>query len=391
MSESDHKQPTATAADNRYAEMAPAVGPPAQEHSGLRLSRRGWTILLSMLVVVVFGLIGTMVRVPFVALGPGPTYDTLGKPKSDPVIKIEGRKTYPTSGQLRLTTVSVNDEISLLQGLGLWVSGRYALAPREIYFPPGETDKQVKEENVKQFQASQSNAEVAALRYLSSSGIDWAKDIKFTVLAKEINTGSPADKVLDPGDQLIVVNGKRIGSPEDVRDALKGTRPKDKITVVFRGEGKHSTKDNQKGAITLGRADDGRKEGFMGLLAGDTAEVDKLKIDIALADVGGPSAGLMFALAIVDRLTPGKLTDGHRIAGTGVITDQGDVESIGGISFKLASAREDGATVFLVPRDNCPEAAKTAPDGLRLVKVGTLDDAVSALEQLADGKNPPAC
>lgn len=353
--------------------------PPADPSgAGLRLTRRGWTVLLSVLVVVAFCLVGVLVRVPYVALGPGPTYNTLGESDGAPVIKIDGETTHKTSGQLRLTTVSVSDEVSLINGLGLWISGRYALVPRELYFPPGETDSDVKKENVKQFKDSQSNAEVAALRHLN---------YPVKVLAKEITEGSPADKVLDAGDQLVEVNGQQVAKSEDVRRALKGTRPDDKIRVTYREEG--SAKD-RKGTMTLGEAPDGREEGFMGLVPIDRADV-KFTIDIKLAHVGGPSAGMMFALAIVDQLTPGPLTGGKKIAGTGEITEKGEVIPIGGISFKLIAAAEDGATIFLVPEANCAEARRTAPDGLRLVKVGTLDDAVAALENLAGGKNAPSC
>lgn len=355
--------------------------------AGHRLSRRGWTVLLSVLVVLAFGLVGVLVKVPYVALGPGPTYNTLGVSDGEPVIEIDGEKTHKTTGQLRLTTVSVSDEVSLINGLGLWVSGRYALAPRELYFPPGESDSEVKEQNVKQFKDSQSNAEVAALRHLKARGGELADDIKIKVIAKEITDGSPADKVLDPGDQFIKVNGQPVGKAEDVRQALEQTRPGDKIAVTYRPEGE---KRNRTGTITLGKAPDEREEGFMGLIPADRADVD-FTIDIKLEHVGGPSAGMIFALAIVDQLTPGALTGGKRIAGTGEITEKGDVVPIGGISFKLVAAAEDGATAFLVPEANCAEAKRTAPDELQLAKVGTLDDAVTALEAIGEGKEPASC
>lgn len=381
MSEPDDKQPSPQ----------PSAEHSGGEHGGMHLTRRGWTILLSMIIVLAFGLIGSLVRVPYVSLGPGPTHDTLAKSEDGPVIAIDGRKTYETSGELRLTTVSVNDGITLLGALGLWVSGDYALAPREIYYPPGETDEEVKKENTKQFQDSQGAAVSASLQYLKKSGVDWADEIKVGVVVKELTTGGPADKVLDPGDQLLVVNGKKIGAAKDVRAALKGTKPTDKIEVTYRDEGESSAADEHTGTITLGKADDDRKQGYMGLLPAEHPEVDDLKVDIKLADVGGPSAGLMFALAVVDRLTPDELAGGRHIAGTGEITEDGTVGAIGGISFKLAAARDDGATVFLVPEGNCAEAKESAPDGLRLVKVGTLTDAVDALEKLNAKQRPASC
>ncbi|MGH3520183.1 MAG: YlbL family protein [Haloechinothrix sp.] len=358
--------------DNRQAPFPVPPDAPSSRH----LSRRGWTVLLSVLLVAVFGAVGAIVTVPFVALGPGPTYDTLGAAADGPVIKIDGEKTYPTSGELMMTTVALTDDLTLFGALGLWVSGRYALEAREVYFPPGESDEDVKKENVQQFRDSQSNAVVAALRGLG---------YPVKVLAKEIVSGSPADEVLSAGDELLVVNGQKITQAEDVRQALRGTRPGESISLTFQQDGRSERTES----IILAKRDD-RPEGFIGLQPIDRADVS-FSIDITLEDVGGPSAGLMFALAIVDRLTPGELAAGGTIAGTGEISERGVVGPIGGISFKLVAAKEAGADVFLVPADNCAEAAASAPDGLRLVKVGTLDDAITALEKIDAGDRAPSC
>jgi len=363
---------------------------PRAAETGPRLTRRGWTIALSMLIVLVFGLVGTLVRVPYVALGPGPTHDTLAETKNGPLIAIQGSKTYKTSGELRLTTVSVQDGVTLLGALGLWASGSYALAPRELYFPPGETDEEVKQENAQQFVDSQDAAVSAALLHLMKHDYPVSKQIRLTAVVHEVSR-KETDRVLDPGDQLLEVNGKKVSSPQDVRDALKGTKPNDKIKLRFREDGKKSAKHVRTATVTLGKADDGRSEGYLGVLAGARPELPGLSVDIKLADVGGPSAGTMFALAIVDRLTPGELTGGRHVAGTGEIAADGTVGPIGGISFKLSAARDDGATVFLVPKENCAEAVKSAPDGMRLVKIGTLDEAVKALEDLDKGRPVPGC
>lgn len=359
--------------DTRHADN-PYVPPPAD--SGHGLSRRGWTVALSMLLVLAFGIVGGLVNIPYVALGPGPTYDTLGTSDEGQVIKIEGAKTYPTSGELRMTTVSLTDDVSLLNGLRMWVSGTYALAPREDYFKPGETDEDVKKENVKQFKDSQSNAEVAALRKLG---------YPVKVIANEIVEGSPADSALEVGDQLVEVNGDKIARAEDVRKSLKGTKPGDTIELTVKPDGKAE----RTVKLDLAKKKD-REEGFIGLVPADRADV-KFKIDIKLEDVGGPSAGLMFALAIVDQLTPGALANGEKIAGTGEINDNGEVGPIGGIAFKLIASREVGVETFLVPEANCPEAVDAGVEGIRLVKVGTLDDAVDALEKLDAGGPVPSC
>ncbi len=367
MSEPDNRQAAPSAAE---ADQAATAG------SSHHLSRRGWTVLLSVLLVAVFGVLGAIVTVPFVALGPGPTYDTLGETAGNPVIKISGEKTYPTSGELRMTTVSLTDGLTLFGALGLWVSGRYALDAREVYFPPGESDEAVRKENAQQFKYSQSNAEVAALRRLG---------YPVQVLALEVVPGSPAASVLAAGDELLVVNGKKITQSEDVRRAVAATRPGEAISLTFR----HDGEPRRTESITLAKRDD-REEGFMGLQPIDRADVP-FTVDISLEDVGGPSAGLIFSLAILDLLTPGELVAGDHIAGTGEISAKGAVGPIGGINFKLVAAKEAGADVFLVPARNCAEAVASAPDGMNLVKVATLDDAVTALEKIEAGEPAPSC
>ncbi|MTD59670.1 YlbL family protein [Amycolatopsis pithecellobii] len=343
-----------------------------------RLTRRGWTVVLSAFLVIAFGLTGALAQVPYVAIGPGPTYDTLGQAGGNPVIEINGRQTFPTSGELRMTTVSLNDKITLFGALGLWASGRYALAPREDYFRPGESEEQVQQENVKEFQDSQSNAEVAALRHLG---------YPIKVLAQEVVAGSPADKVLAAGDRLLNVNGKPIGQEDDVRAALAGTKAGQTVQLTFQ----HGTDGPRTSPLTLAaNPDPNQQQGFMGLQAIDRSDVP-FDVKVSLQEVGGPSAGLMFALAIVDRLTPGDLAAGQHIAGTGEIDEKGNVGPIGGISFKVVGAREAGATIFLTPERNCAEAAAAVPDGLKLVKVTTLDSALTALEDIKAGRPAPSC
>ncbi|PSL51444.1 PDZ domain-containing protein [Saccharothrix carnea] len=349
---------------------------PTPPHAPRRgLTRRTWTLVVSLAVVLALGLLGGFARVPYVALGPGPTYDTLGQVNGTDVVSVDGQDTFPTSGKLTMTTVSLTDDVSLFGALGLWVSGRYALAPREEFFRPGESEQQVRDQNVKAFQDSQTSAEVAALRHLKS-------DMK--VVAAEITNDTAAAEVLEPNDQLLEVNGKQIGSADDVRSALESTKPGDRITLTYKRGSESKT-----ATVTLGRAE-GRETGFLGVLPLDRADVP-FDIKISLTDVGGPSAGLLFALSIVDKLTPGELNGGLSVAGTGEINDKGEVGRIGGIGFKMVAAREGGATVFLVPAGNCDEAKQHAPEGLRLVKVQTLDDAVQSLGSLSKGGDAPSC
>ncbi|RSM58626.1 PDZ domain-containing protein [Kibdelosporangium aridum] len=340
-----------------------------------QISRRGWTVLLSFLIVITLGLVGAFVPVPFVALGPGPTYDTLGAVENTQIVQVDGTQTYPTSGQLRMTTVSLKREVTLFSAFGLWVSGRYALAPREEYIKPGQTEDEVQQQNVKLFQDSQSDAEVAAMRFLNHP---------VKVVVSEVTAGAPADRVIEPGDRLLRVNGKQIVQQEDVVAAVEPTKPGQTIEVVLQRNGQDRTV-----SVTLGSAPD-RQQGYMGIRGVDRADVP-FKTTIHLQDVGGPSAGLIFSLAIIDRLTPDDLAGGQPIAGTGEIDVKGNVGPIGGIGFKLVAAAEDGAKTFLVPAANCAEAKADPPAGLQLIKVDNLAGAVKALEDRKAGRPVPGC
>jgi Lon-like protease len=340
------------------------------------LSRRTWTLVWSFVLVAAIGLLGGVVSIPYVAIGPGPTFNTLGSVDGTTVVSVRGQSTFPTKGELRMTTVSLTDSVTLFGALGLWASGRYSLAPREEYFKPGQSQQDVEKQNTQQFTDSQSAAEVAALRYLG---------YPMKVLVGSITKGSPVTGVLNAGDRLLAINGTKVSTSQQVQGALKNTKPGQAISVTYQRGGAAE----QTGTITLGHSDD-RTWGFMGIGPLDQPDVP-FQVKISLSDVGGPSAGLIFALTIVDKLTPDNLNNGQVVAGTGEIDDQGNVKPIGGIPFKMIAAREAGAATFLVPADNCAEAKEHAPDGLRLIKVNTLVDAVSSLRALTAGKSVPGC
>ena len=368
MTESD----SSTATEQDDIESGP---PPSRPDRGL--SRRTWTLVCSLVVVAALGLIGGFVQVPYVALGPGPTYDTLSSVSGTQVVSVTGTRTYQTSGQLRMVTVSLTDKVTLFGALGLWITGGFALAPREDYYSPGVSEQQVQQQNVQEFKDSQSDAEVSALRYLH---------YPISAVAQQVFTGSPADKAILPGDKLVAVNGKSVSSVEEVQSALTNTTPGQTVDVVVQ-TGNQAPRDLK---IKLGTRPDRGKQGFLGITPASHADIP-FKITISLSNIGGPSAGLMFALAVVDKLTPNDVNGGMAVAGTGQIDDQGNVSPIGGIPFKLMAARDAGATVFLTPADNCSEAKTNVPAGLRLVKVTSLSSAVSELADLKAGRPVPGC
>ncbi|GAC66591.1 hypothetical protein GS4_03_00390 [Gordonia soli NBRC 108243] len=330
-----------------------------------------------MLVFVALLLVGTSVQVPYVALGPGPTVNTLGEVDKTPVVDIQGAPTDPTTGHLNLTTVSVTDRLSLFQSIGMWMSGTYTLEPREKVFPPDQTADQVRQENQQQMTGSEDSATIAALRHLG-------RPTKLVVGV--VADGGPATGVLRPGDQVVAVAGTPVSTSAQMQAAVRGRVPKSQLPVEIVRDGVRQTV-----TVTLGSRPDDPKVGYLGVTPEVVNGDPSLKIDYNVGDIGGPSAGMMLSLAVIDRLSPGELTHGKFIAGTGTITDDGQVGPIGGITHKTRAARDAGATVFLVPDRNCAEATGDAPDGLELVKVTTLDSALSALDDIGAGRPAPHC
>ncbi len=312
--------------------------------------------------------------VPLVALGPGPTFDTLGSANGAPVVEISGLPTYPTSGHLNMTTVSVTDDITLFQALGFWGSPAYQVLPRSTIYPPGKSSQQVEQQNADDFTRSEIDAESAAVREIGLPAVPVVADVV---------AGSAADGVLALGDRITAIDGRAVTSPAEVTDFFRASKAGDRVDLaVLRGD---ATKDVQ---VTLRPSQDGT-HGELGIVVGGLPKTGTFHI--GLTGVGGPSAGLMFALALVDKLTPGQLAGDRFVAGTGEIDTVGNVSKIGGIQFKMRAAREAGATVFLVPDGNCADAAAVRPDGLQLVRVATLNDAVTALDDLAARRTPATC
>ena len=326
--------------------------------------------------IVAFGVLLALVTVPYVSLGPGPTFDTLGEVEGEEVVDIEGTEVHPTTGHLNMTTVSQRDNLTLGQALTLWMSGREQLVPRDLVYPPDKSKDEIDEANNLEFKASEDSAEYAALGYLK-----YAPAVTVETVSKD---GASAGK-LKEGDAIDAVNGTLVSNLDQFQALMEKTKPGDEVILDFR------RKNAPPGIATikLGSAPD-KKQGVLGIGVVD-APWAPFTIDFNLANIGGPSAGLVFSLAVIDKLTTGDLSGDHFVAGTGTITSEGKVGSIGGITHKILAAHEAGATVFLVPADNCEEAKSAHEDGMDLVKVENLGGAVDALKALSAGGEAPRC
>ena len=335
------------------------------------------TLIVALAPILIFGLLLSAVTVPYVALGPGPTFDTLGEVDGMEVVDIEGTELQKTSGHLNMTTVSQRDGMTLGQALIFWASGRDQLIPRDLVYPPDKTREEIDEANSADFRQSEDSAEYAALHYLK---------YPMAVTIESIDEEGPSKGKLQGGDAVDAVDNQPVATLEEFQGLLKDKKPGDVIVVDYR------RKNEAPGTaeITLGKHPDQADKGILGINVLD-APWAPFTIDFNLANIGGPSAGLMFSLAVVDKLTTGDINGGKFVAGTGTITGDGVVGSIGGITHKIVAAQEAGATVFLVPADNCAEAKTADADGIELLKVDTLEHAIDGLRTLSAGGEPPRC
>lgn len=326
--------------------------------------------------MIVLGAVAFSLPVQYASMSPGVTYNTLSSVDGQQVIDIRGRKTETTTGHLNMTTVSEMDHLDLLSAIRGWFSSDEAVVPRDVLFPPNLTNKQIEKQATQQFVSSQDGAVSAALSYLHYPD---------KIVVAGVQDDSPAKNKLRPGDVIDALRGSEVKNVDALQNRLKTIPPGTRLTVGV-------TRDHRHQLITLKTITPpkGRAGSIMGISVAWEPHAP-FRIDINLSGIGGPSAGLMFALGILDKIGPGNLTGGRFIAGTGTMAPSGQVGPIGGIPLKMKAAKRDGATVFLAPKDNCAEAKSTVPDGLKLIKVSTLSGAVKALQALRQGKPTPAC
>ena len=343
------------------------------------MSRRTVTLLVAGIGVVAAALIAALVPVPYVILSPGPTLNTLGKTPGGPLISIAGHRTYPTSGHLNLVTVSFlggpGDGFNVFTAVRAWLTPHTAVVPEQELFPTGKSEQQVVQQDTAQMTSSQQTAQAAALCTLG---------IHFNTLntVTQVEKGLPAAGVLHPGDTITAVDGTPLSCTQDTGTLVRVHPPGSVVTLTILRHGKAELV-RMKTANFHGHS-------VIGVLVQESYRFP-FSIKIKVGDIGGPSAGMMFALGIVDKLTPGNLTGGRFVAGTGEISADGAVSAIGGIQQKMAGARAAGATIFLTPAANCADTRGAVPAGMRLVKVSTLRQAMNDLTALKAGRSVPGC
>jgi PDZ domain-containing protein len=357
------------------------------------MTRRATTLVVALVMLVALLAVGRFLTVPYVILEPGPVTDTLGNvPSTDttsrapggPVISITGATPQATTGHLDLTTVEslpCGDHPSLWSAVKAWFDDTEAVVPAQVECPPGVTSKQDKQQNARAMSESQLHAVVAAFNELGYHSTGNRVEVA------SVKAGVPAAGVLRPGDVIETVNGKQIHSVDGLVMATRTLSVGHPIDLTVR----RGTSTMHLTTTTI-RGTNGQP--MFGITARTAPTFNGVTATIGIDPdvIGGPSAGTALALGIIDKLTPGGLTGGRTIAGTGTVSPTGKVGEIGGIQQKIVAASRAHASVFFAPAGQCRDARAAAPASLTIVAVRTLRDAVTSLQALKAGStNFPHC
>jgi PDZ domain-containing protein len=302
-------------------------------------------------------------QLPYYSLGPGPAREV------QPLIRLSGKQEYPSQGKLIMTTIRFHT-VSAVGMLVAWLDPNQAVVSRDALYPPGETAEQETQRSLSQMDQSKIDATYVALKRLT----DYPKDHGDGALLEFVLPGCPAEGELFAGDVVESIDGTRVRSADEASEALDAVPLEEPITFEVRAGG-----ETHEITITRERCLPGVAEPRIGI---NLIDPFPFGVRISSGDVGGPSAGLMWALGLYDLLTPGDMTAGLTIAGTGTIDTRGRVGPIGGIEDKVVAAERAGATVFLVPADNMQELSDVDTGAMELISVSTFQDALDGLEQL---------
>ncbi|GAA1859743.1 PDZ domain-containing protein [Paeniglutamicibacter psychrophenolicus] len=323
----------------------------------------------------------TLLPTHFVVESAGPALNTIGSVEGTKLLSITGKKTYPTSGELDMTTIyspgGGQHRLPFFTVLWGWANPDEDVLPEELVVPRGITSTEKSEQNTLSMDDSQQLSTAAALTELD---IEFTSHLGVVGFATQQNSG-----VLKISDRLETINGRQVTDLDTLKKQLNAAGAKPSVLGIVR--------DGKQQEVTVSTTEGPGGQRQLGILLSGSFDFP-LEVKFGLENVGGPSAGMMFALAIVDQLTAGEMTGGKHFAGTGTITADGAVGPIGGIAQKLVGARDQGARYFLAPAENCPDVVGRIPAGLDVIKVATLSEARAAVEGIGAGKDPasfPGC
>ena len=322
--------------------------------------------------------------IPYVFFKPGVPDNVAGK-----LIEIRSVKSYPINGKLFITSILVTNPDSPVFGAETivnWAMGPHVVLPRESVYPTIQPAKVINRDSQNEMESSKTSATAAALRYLGYQFTEF-------YFISDIRNYSDAQKKLKVGDIITAIDGKKIKKIEEIRYSYADKKIGDTVQITVERRDKNGDVSDFTQTVTLVKnqdiaAETGEVKPAIGILVGTSAKFP-IDIDFNISGVGGPSAGMIFAIGIIEKLTEEDLVRGRKIAGTGTITSSGKVGGIGGIEEKMIGAARIGATLFLAPRENCPDI-EHVPEGLKVIPVSTLAEAIEVL-RAPDNFKYPSC
>ncbi|UOQ55811.1 PDZ domain-containing protein [Leucobacter allii] len=347
-----------------------------------RRERRRSRILLGVAIAACLVLLAALIPSPYAIERPGPVVDTLGDVEIDgervPVITVEDRETYATSGVLNLLTVSIlgspEDPQSWLSLLPALLDPAQRIAPVTEFYPEGVTVEQREAATTVQMDSSQAQAAAAAFGALG-------EEVGTELAVGAVAEGSPADGVLEVGDVIVSVDGAAVPDFAALRERIVAAGAGQAVRLGIERHGE------PRELPLVPETPEGEAEPIIGASIA-TVYALPAEVDISLSQIGGPSAGMIFAIGIVDELTPGELLQGLTVSGTGTIAGTGEIGAIGGLEQKMWAASGAGSDLFLMPLANCADVPDRTPSGLRIAPVADLDEALAAIGTVADGAEP---
>lgn len=335
--------------------------------------------MIAVIVAALVLLLGFTIPSPYVIERPGPVVNTLGTTVVDgqtrPVVVVEGAETYPTGGELNLLTLSTvgnpDRPVSWFALVPVLLDHTQSLRPMQEVFREGLTPEERDEANRVLMERSQGQATAAALQQL---------DVAFatTVRVAGVAADTPAAGILQTGDEFVAVDGTPVTSAAGIAQYVQERGAGAEISLEIIRDSEELT------LVVVPALLEGQDRAYIGVTLNADYEFP-IEIDILLNRIGGPSAGMMFALAIYDLLTPGGLVSDFTVSGTGTIDEEGFVGAIGGLPQKLWAASEAESDLFLMPLGNCVDLPAELPPGLLIAPVASMDEALSAIEAVASG------
>lgn len=337
------------------------------------MSRRTLAGILAVPLLIALWVTALVVPLPYVTYAPGLTVDVLGETSDGEIIQVSGHESHHDGGELRMTTVYVTQPdgtINLFEAMSAWFDSDRALYPREAVYGPDVTREENELRSAVQMVSSQDVAVAVAMQELGY-------DVEEAVEVLNVSDEMPADGKIEVGDQLLRIDGTGVEDTDDVIDLVGQAPAGEPLEFVVR-------RGDEQRTVEVAPKDVGEETPKIGVVPG-VGYTFPFEVEVNIDDnIGGPSAGLMFSLAVYDTLTEGSLTGDGTVAGTGTLGPEGRVGPIGGIQQKVIAAEDDGAELFLVPADNCAEAVGAPTDDIRLARVETMPRALESVQAWAE-------